>query len=221
MGIIRAFERLLGLLCVAVAALLGLFALVGYFADNTSGSRTVAAVIGGLAVLLLVIGLRWLRHGSVRKGAGTNHHECAKCGEKMSSPSRMAGKREACPSCGHSNTVSNPAATGEALPAEDVEQKWEDPALIQDDNAPWRPWMRKGRLYRAIREGRYIRVAYQKKDGEEATTRILYPKKITKGRLRADDLTPGKAPGSKLFIVDRITYVELLPEEWTPMELGR
>lgn len=63
MGIVRAFKRLLGLLCVALAALLGLFALVGYFADNTGGSRTVAVVIGGLAVLLLVIGLCWLRRG--------------------------------------------------------------------------------------------------------------------------------------------------------------
>ena len=67
MGIVRAFRRLLGLLCVAVAALLGLFALFGYFTDDTGGSRTLAAVIGALAVLLLVIGLRWLRH---RDGAG-------------------------------------------------------------------------------------------------------------------------------------------------------
>lgn len=67
MGIVRAFKRLLGLLCVAVAALLGLFALVGYFADDTGESHTVAAVIGGLAVLLLVIGLRWSRRGD---GAG-------------------------------------------------------------------------------------------------------------------------------------------------------
>jgi hypothetical protein len=63
MGIVRAFKRLLGLLCVAVAALLGLFALFGYFADDTGEGRTVAAVIGGLAVLLLVIGWRWLRRG--------------------------------------------------------------------------------------------------------------------------------------------------------------
>ena len=60
MALVRAFKRLLGLLIVAVAALLGLFALVGYFAENTSGSRTLPAVIGGLAILLLVIGLRWL-----------------------------------------------------------------------------------------------------------------------------------------------------------------
>ena len=177
-------------------------------------------------------------------------YKCAKCGDAMSSPSCMAGKREACPACGHTNRVPNAAAasapavlspipsappvlspqppvspelraSGDACTVEDVNQEFQDPALIYDDDAPWRPWMRKGRLYRAIHEGRYIRVAYQKKDGEEATTRILYPKKITKGRLRADDLTPGKTPGSKLFIVDRITYVELLPKEWTPMELGR
>jgi len=103
----------------------------------------------------------------------------------------------------------------------DIEQQRQDPSLIQDDNAPWRPWMRKGRLYRAINEGRYIRVAYQKKGGEEATTRILWPKKIKAGRLRADDLTPGHKPGSKLFIVERITFVELLPQEWTPLKLGR
>ena len=64
MGIIRAFERLLGLLCVAVAALLGLVALGGYFVENTSGSYAPLAVIGGLAVLLLVIGLRWLHGGA-------------------------------------------------------------------------------------------------------------------------------------------------------------
>ena len=64
MGIARLFKGLLGLACVAVAALLGLFALVGYLADDTGESRTVAAVIGGLAALLLVIGLRWLRRGN-------------------------------------------------------------------------------------------------------------------------------------------------------------
>jgi hypothetical protein len=81
MGIVRAFKRLLGLLCVAVAALLGLFALVGYFADNTSGSRTVAAVIGGLAVLLLVIGLRWLP-----RGAGAGRRMRAAVSESADSP---------------------------------------------------------------------------------------------------------------------------------------
>lgn len=186
MGIVRAFRRLLGLLCVAVAALLGLFALVGYFTDDTGGSRTLAAVIGALAVLLLIIGLRCFR-GRKRVTQAAPRHQ----------------------------------ATLDVRAMEDAHAEWQDPAIIEDDNAPWRPWMRKGRLYRAIREGRYIRVAYQKKAGEEATTRILWPRKIAKGRLRADDLTPGKTPGSKLFIVDRITYVELLPPEWTPMELGR
>lgn len=75
MGIVRAFKRLLGLLCVAVAALLGLFALFGYFADHTSEGRTVAAVIAGLAVLLLVIGLRWLRHSN--KTGRAMRAECA------------------------------------------------------------------------------------------------------------------------------------------------
>lgn len=63
MGIARALNRLLGLLCVGLAALLGLFAILGYSADNTGESRTVAVVFGSCAVLLLVIGLRWLRHG--------------------------------------------------------------------------------------------------------------------------------------------------------------
>jgi hypothetical protein len=63
MGIVRVFKRLLGLLCVAIAVLLGLFAIVGYFADNTSDGRTAAAVIGAMAILLLIIGLRWLRGG--------------------------------------------------------------------------------------------------------------------------------------------------------------
>jgi hypothetical protein len=43
MGIARAFKRLLGLLCVAVAALLGLFALFGYFADDTGQHCTITA----------------------------------------------------------------------------------------------------------------------------------------------------------------------------------
>lgn len=46
MGIVRAFKRLLGLLCVAVAAMLGLFALVGYFADDTGQHCTITAHAG-------------------------------------------------------------------------------------------------------------------------------------------------------------------------------
>jgi hypothetical protein len=42
MGIVRAFKRLLGLPCVAVAALLGLFALVGYFGEDTRGNLPAA-----------------------------------------------------------------------------------------------------------------------------------------------------------------------------------
>ncbi len=240
MGIIGAFKRLLGLLCVGAAAMLGSFAIFGYFADNNPGSHTTAAVIGGLALLVLVIGLRCLGNRRAIGGAAMIHYECEKCREKMESPSCMAGKREVCPSCGFDNkvpkrspeksggyenrsmqeaTAGGPAVRLSAI--DGAQQEWEDPALVQDDNAPWRPWMRKGRLYRAIRERRYIRVAYQKKDGEEPTTRILWPKKITAGRLRADDLTPGHTPGNKLFIVDRITFVELLPQEWTPIKLGR
>ncbi len=60
-GIMGAFKRLLGLLCVAVAAVLSLFALFGFLTDKTGEGRTVAAVIGGAAILLLVIGLRFLR----------------------------------------------------------------------------------------------------------------------------------------------------------------
>jgi hypothetical protein len=61
MWIVRAFKRLFGLACVVLAPMLGLFALFSFFADNATGSRTIAAVIGGLALLVLVIGLRCLR----------------------------------------------------------------------------------------------------------------------------------------------------------------
>jgi len=64
MALVRVFKRLLGLLCVAVAALLGLFALFGFLVDGSGDSRTVAAIIGGLAVMLLVIGFRSIRRST-------------------------------------------------------------------------------------------------------------------------------------------------------------
>lgn len=307
MGIVRAIKRFLGMVFVAIAALLGLLAISLYFDSNSTGSRSLAVFVGCLSMLLLFIGLRGIR-GNNKTGKRIKRSKTGPCtiegwwcetaiklaksvitplGGKVTSivacvdiryevqnrnilllnvslampkngSFNVAAKRrgeawKVARICSDSEllkmiqiemregsrlrkvmlgrwhdthhdhcTQSIPQIIiGNALPTDNVEHEWEDPALIQNDNAPWRPWMRKGRLYRAIREGRYIHVAYQKKDGEEATVRILYPKKITKGKMRADDLTPGKTPGIKTFIVDRITYVELLPQEWTPMELGQ
>jgi len=125
MRLVRSFKRLLvwlsGLLCVAVGALLGVCAVTVYLAAASAEGHTIAAVGSALAVLLWVIGPRWVRGG-----------------------------RKVRPLPAHETT---PAAM------EDAEQEWEDPGLILDNSAPWRPWTRKGRLHRAIRERRYIRVA--------------------------------------------------------------
>ncbi len=61
--VVGAIQWLFGLLCFVLAAAVGLLAVVGYFSDDSAESRTVAAVFGGLAVVLLVIGLRSLRRG--------------------------------------------------------------------------------------------------------------------------------------------------------------
>jgi len=203
MGIVRVFERLLGVVCVTVGLLLGLFALFGFFTDKSTEGQTIAIILGGLALVILVIGLRCLR----RRDGGV-------VTRSKTGPSTVEGVWP-------ETAIKPPPMSQEETFAGDIEQEWEDPALIQDDKAAWRPWMRKGRLYRAINEHRYVRVAYQKKDGEEATTRILWPKKIKAGKLWADDLTPGHEPGGKCFIVERISFVELFPEEWTPLQLGR
>jgi len=86
--------------------------------------------------------------------------------------------------------------------------------------APWQPWMKKGEIYGAIREERYLKIVYSKKTSDEWSARIIWPRKVKKGRLYADDVTPGKTPGFKCFIMDRITYAEMLPAGWTPMNLA-
>jgi hypothetical protein len=68
MGIVGTIQWLFGLLCFVLAAAVGLFAVVGYFTDDSAGSRTVAAVFGGLAVLLLVIGFRSIRRSKQASG---------------------------------------------------------------------------------------------------------------------------------------------------------
>jgi len=88
------------------------------------------------------------------------------------------------------------------------------------DKEKWEPWMKKGVLYRAIEQGRYIRFTYSKKETDEWSVRYAWPKKINKGKLQAEDVTPGKRPGLKYFIVDRITFAEALPDGWTPLSLS-
>ena len=63
MGLIRALMRLSGLLCIALAALLGLFALFGYLVSNDTSGRVVAGVLGAVALLLFIFGIRAFRHG--------------------------------------------------------------------------------------------------------------------------------------------------------------
>lgn len=84
----------------------------------------------------------------------------------------------------------------------------------------WEPWMKKGVIYGAIREGRYLKFTYSKKDSADWSVRIVWPKKVKAGRLSAEDVTPGKKPGFKYFIVNRITYAEALPKGWTPLEMA-
>jgi len=58
----RTLVYLFGLLCVAIGALLGLFALFGYFVSKDATGRVVAGVLGAIAVLMLVFGARAVRH---------------------------------------------------------------------------------------------------------------------------------------------------------------
>jgi len=54
--------RLIGLLCITLAVLLGLFALIGYVISNDTTGRLVAGVLGSAALLLLIFGIRAARH---------------------------------------------------------------------------------------------------------------------------------------------------------------
>jgi hypothetical protein len=56
--IVNAIRKLLGFICVSLAILLGLFATIGYFIDESSQSRIVSIFLGGIALLLAVIGFR-------------------------------------------------------------------------------------------------------------------------------------------------------------------
>jgi len=59
--LIRTIIRLFGLVCIALAVLLGLFALFGFtVADDTAG-RVIAGVLAGVALLLAFIGVRSVR----------------------------------------------------------------------------------------------------------------------------------------------------------------
>lgn len=62
MGLVRTLIYLFGLMCIALAVLLGLFALFGYLVSEDTGGRVVACVLGGLALLLSILGLLAIRH---------------------------------------------------------------------------------------------------------------------------------------------------------------
>ncbi len=61
-ALIRAMIRLFGLLCITLAVLLGLFALFGYMVSDDTSGRVVAGILGGVALLLWIFGIRALRH---------------------------------------------------------------------------------------------------------------------------------------------------------------
>ena len=55
--------HVLGLLCITLAVLLGLFALFGYLVSDDTSGRVIAGVVATMALLLLVLGTRAYRHG--------------------------------------------------------------------------------------------------------------------------------------------------------------
>jgi hypothetical protein len=62
--------RLFGLLCSALAVFLGLFALFDYLMSQDNAGRVVAVVLGWVALLLLLFGLRALwRRGRLDSAA--------------------------------------------------------------------------------------------------------------------------------------------------------
>lgn len=67
MDVIRNIFRLLELLCVLLATLLGLFALFGFMVSDDSSGRVLAGVVGGAALLFLLIGVRALRYPANRR----------------------------------------------------------------------------------------------------------------------------------------------------------
>ena len=56
----RFLIRIMGLTCVSLAVLLGLLALAVFVSDPQGETRFVVSFFGGIAVLLLIIGVRWL-----------------------------------------------------------------------------------------------------------------------------------------------------------------
>jgi hypothetical protein len=61
-GVVRTIIQFFGLLCVALAVLVGLLALFGFMVSDDTTGRVVAGVFGGVALLFLVVGARALRH---------------------------------------------------------------------------------------------------------------------------------------------------------------
>jgi len=65
--VIRKLIRPFGLLCVLLATLLGLFALFGLMVSDDNSGRVVAGVVGGVALLFVLIGVRALRYPAHRR----------------------------------------------------------------------------------------------------------------------------------------------------------
>lgn len=59
----RIVIHLFGLICIAMAVLLGVFALFGYLASDDTSGRVVAGFLGAAALLLFIFGIRARRHG--------------------------------------------------------------------------------------------------------------------------------------------------------------
>lgn len=59
----RILMHLFGLVCITMAVLLAIFALFGYLVSDDTSGRVVAAVLGAVAVLLMIFGMRARRHG--------------------------------------------------------------------------------------------------------------------------------------------------------------